>query len=284
MVDKLPKNAVWRQFPGDGAQAHFYNANGFASGLYTPLLKKLSQTYRLSALEMRPSWPDISLPPGRRDWHIYANDLISFIEHECDAPIIGIGHSMGATCTIIAAAKRPDLFRGLALIEPAMVSKNLACLCRMMPKSVMNRFDPAKGTLKKTGSWESREAFLDDCRGIRGYKRLDEESFQMMAEHGVRETVDGRFTLAFSKLWEAHNYTQAPNVMAKLEGIKVPCVAVRGKPSVFFTEALWQHWKKCCPDTVFKEDFTYGHLMPLESPEDCFNLIDTGLSEVLNLG
>ncbi len=281
MVTKLPKNASWKKFPGEGEQAHFYNANGFPSGVYSRLLFRLSKKFRLSSLEMRPSWPDISPPPKRRDWNIYANDLISFIEHECKAPIIGIGHSMGATCTILAASKRPDLFIGLVLIEPAMLSKSLARISRIMPKSIMNLVQPAKGTLRKTDTWESREAFLEYCRHIRGYKRLDDESFRVMAEYGVNETIDGQFKLTFSKIWEAHNYTQAPNVMAKLEELKIPCVAVRGRPSVFFTENLWKEWQSRCPDTVFKEDLSYGHLMPLESPATCFDLIDTGISKII---
>lgn len=281
MQRKLPKEAVWQHFSGSGEPAHFYNANGFPSGFYTPLLNLLSQKLKLSTLDMRPSWPDIGPPPKSRYWTVYADDLITFIENRYNEPIIGIGHSMGSTCTILAAEKRPDLFKGLVLIEPAMVSKGMAKLLEWMPKAFVNLFQPAKGTLKKKDTWENRDAYFDYCRNIRGYKRFDEESFRRMAEHGVRETDSGEFTLTFPKIWEAHNYTQAPNVMDEIGKIKIPILAIRGKPSVFFTEALWQEWQRISPNAVFKEDLSYGHLIPLENPERCFKLIEEGLSEIL---
>jgi pimeloyl-ACP methyl ester carboxylesterase len=278
---KLPSNAIWKHFKGDGKTAHFYHAAGFPLGLYDSILSKLGQKFKLSALGLRATWPDIGLPPERRDyWKIYADDLIAFIEQECRSPIIGIGHSMGATCTILAAEKRPDLFKTLVLIEPAMVSRSLARLIRLTPKVFMKFFEPAKSTLNKIDTWVSRDAFLDHCRQLRTYKRFSDEAFDALARHGVFETPDGRFHLSFPKSWEAHVYTQPPNVMTNLERLNIPCVAIRGKPSVFFTEALWQEWQNRCPNTVFKQNPVYGHLLPLEGPTACFELINEGLAEI----
>jgi pimeloyl-ACP methyl ester carboxylesterase len=188
---------------------------------------------------------------------------------------------MGATCTILAAVKRPDLFKALVLIEPAMVAKPLALLARLLPKSVMNRTEPAGSTLKKRDSWPTRQAFLDHCRGIRGYHRFIDEAYLAMAEHGVIQGDDGRYYLAFPKIWEAHNYTQPPNVMDKLEGLSLPCLAVRGRPSVFFTQALWDQWQRGCPKTLFMEDLSSGHLLPLENPDGCSQMIASGVWDLL---
>jgi len=277
---KLPSNAVWKSFNGNGEQAHFYHATGFHIEVYSPLLSKLKQRFKISALGLRATWPGIDLPPKRRDWYLYADDLIAFIEQKYQSPIIGIGHSIGATCTILAAEKRPDLFRKLVLIEPAMISRGLAKLVRIMPKAIMNYVEPAKSTLKKPDIWHSREEFLDHCKSIGIYKRFDDEVFQALKQHGVTETQDGRFQLAFPKIWEAHIYSQPPNVMNNLERLNMPCLAIRGKPSVSFSEALWQEWQNRCSGTVFKQNHTYGHLFPLESPSECYKLIARGLSEI----
>lgn len=280
IVNQLPGNATWKHFTGDGEVAHFYHANGFPSDVYSPLLSRLSQQFRLSTLGWRATWPGVGLPPKRRDWQIYADDLIAFVEQQCQPPIIGMGHSMGATCTILAAEKRPDLFKSLVLIEPAMLSRSLALLVRLMPKAVMNRIEPARSTLRKPDTWSSRESFLVYCRTLSAYRRFGDEAFKAMARYGVVETRDGRFQLAFPKVWEAHNYTRAPNVMAHLERLTMPCVAIRGKPSVFFTEALWQEWQRRCPHTIFKQNLACGHLLPLENPGICHELIVAGLFEI----
>ncbi len=258
---------------------HFYHANGFSLGVYSPLLGHLSRKFNLSALAWRATWPGVGMPPKRRDWQIYADDLITFLEGHCDVPVIGIGHSMGATCTILAAEKRPDLFKSLVLIEPAMISNFLAKLVRFIPERLMNRIEPARGTLRKPEIWPDRESYFAYCKKFKGYKRLDNEAFDAMAEYGVVKTRDNKFRLSFPKSWEAHNYTQAPNVMENLERLKIPCVAIRGNPSIFFTEAIWKEWQTRCPATVFKQDLNYGHLLPLENPSTCYDLIDAGLSE-----
>ena len=279
-VNTLPANAVWKHYNHAGEAAHFYHANGFPVGVYNPLVTRLSQSYNLSTLAWRATWPGTGKPPGRRDWQIYADDLIAFIEHNYNEPIIGMGHSMGATCTVLAAEKRPDLFKSLVLIEPAMVSKPLALLVRLLPKAIMNITEPAKSTLNKQEYWDSREEFLAYCKEVRGYKRFNDEAFQAMAQYGVVDTDDGRFQLGFPKVWEAHNYTQPPNILANIERLKMPCLAIRGKPSVFFTEAMWKEWQARCPNTIFKEDLEFGHLLPLENPGGCSELIRDGLQSL----
>lgn len=279
-VSNLPGNAVWKTFHGNGALAHFYHAAGFPIEVYTPMLSILSSRFKLSALGLRATWPGIGLPPKRRDWQLYADDLIAFVEQQYPSPIIGIGHSIGATCTILAAEKRPDLFKSLVLIEPAMVSRSIANLVRIIPKALMNHFEPARSTLKKPDRWNSRDEVLSYFESLTVYKRFNGEAFDAMVTHGVVETREGKFQLIFPKAWEAHIYTQPPNVMSSLERLDMPCVAIRGKPSVFFTECFWKEWGARCPDTVFKEDLAYGHLLPLESPSTCCKLIQTGLSYI----
>jgi pimeloyl-ACP methyl ester carboxylesterase len=277
---KLPSNASFRHYKGKGQVAHFYHANGFPLGMYDPLLKRLSEKYHLSALEYRAVWPDIG-PPARDDgWQDHADDLIAFVEHHCQSPIIGIGHSMGASCTILAAAKRPDLFSKLVLIEPATISVGLCLLIRLLPNSILKNFVPIKTALKKRDRWNSRDSYLAYCKKFYGYNRFTEETLQAMARYGVIETDDGQVQLTFPKVWEAHNYTTPVNVLSSIKRLKIPCVVVCGKPSTFFTEAMRRDWQTLCPQTIFKETEAYGHLLPLENPDVCFDLINEGMSLV----
>ena len=280
-VNPLPGNAIWKHFKGPGASAHFYHANGFPLGVYGPFLTQLSRKFNLSALEWRATWPGMNKPPQTRDWRIYADDLIAFIEEHCITPIIGIGHSMGATCTVLAAEKRPDLFKALVLIEPAMVSRPAAFIVRFIPEFMMNLFEPAKSTLKKPDYWPSRTAYLHYCKNVKAYRRFNDKAYEAMARHGVTETMPGRFQLAFPKDWEAHNYTMPPNILGNLKRLSIPCVAVRGNPSLFFTDAMWRKWRKSCPGVVFRENTRYGHLLPLENPDACADLIISGLEDLL---
>lgn len=274
---RLPSNAVWKSYAGNGPPAHFCHANGFALGLYEPLLSRLQKQFDLSALQMRPTWPQIGPPPRRRDWAIYTDDLIAHLEQNCCPPVVGIGHSMGAACTVFAAVRRPDLFRALILIETVMVSRPAAMLLNFIPKFVMLRTEPARSTLMRRDTWSSRDEFIDDCQRHRAYRRFDEEALLALREHGVIETGDGRYRLAFPKDWEAHNYTQPPWLINHLAALQMPCLAIRTKPSVFCSGALWDEWKSRCPNTVFVENPQFGHLLPVESASATEALITDGM-------
>lgn len=157
----------------------------------------------------------------------------------------------------------------------------MATAARILPKELMNLTALVRSTLRKTDYWPTREAFLAYCKRFKGYERLGDEAFEAMANSGVTDVQGGGVTLTFPKSWEAHNYTGPPNVMPNLARLTLPCVAIRGKPSVFFSEELWEQWRAASPRTLFLEDQSGGHLLPLERPDNCCELISRGLATVL---
>lgn len=277
MIDanpSLPENAVFRHQAGPAPRIHFYGATGFALGAYDPLLGRLGSRFALSALALRPTWPEIGPPPRRRDWGLYAEDLVAFLEQEVGEPVIGVGHSMGATSTVLAARSRPDLFRALVLVEPAMVSRFLAGVSSLLPKVLMSRIEPARSTLAKRDRFADRAALRESYRAFRGYRRFSEEALLALAEaNGVAIEGGDALGLAFPKDWEAHSYTRPPYMLGELGRLEVPHVAIRAKPSVFLGEALWRGWQRRCPDAIFVERPDYGHLLPLEAPDVAAELI-----------
>jgi len=117
-------------------KAHFYGGNGFTVGNYKPLLSELATDFDISALAMRGYWydkPKAKVLTREQD----ADSLIKFLEQTQDGPVIGIGHSQGATATAMAAAKRPDLFSELYLIEPVTFTKSQALLYKLIPRQTI---------------------------------------------------------------------------------------------------------------------------------------------------
>lgn len=280
---KLPENAVWDTYSTQGVPTNFCHATSFPSRLYLPFLEEIAKHTALKAFHLRPTWPGIGEPPKERQWELFAQDLIAFIEQEWSEPIIGIGHSMGASTTILAAYQKPELFRGLILIESAMVSRFPSWLTRNLPKSVVQCFEPSKSVLKKPDSWESPEDFGRSIRPNRSLKRFPEETWKLFEQHGVRENSEQKWELTYPKRWEAHNYSAPPYLIPKIKKLaelRIPMVAIRGKPSVFLSQKLWSEWKNVAPEAHFKENHDYGHLFPLENPRLCASLVQEGLKNM----
>lgn len=61
-----------------------------------------------------------------------------------------------------------------------------------------------------------------------------------MTDDGVR--------LRFPKRWEAHFYTVLHLVGRGLVRLRVPVVALRGRPSIFLTKRRWRALMRALPD------------------------------------
>ncbi|WP_201554170.1 alpha/beta fold hydrolase [Psychrobacter sp. 72-O-c] len=252
--------------------AHFYGGNGFTVGAYTPLLKALSLGFDISSLAMRGYWYD--KPTSKRLTRAQDADiLIKFLEKTQDAPIVGIGHSQGATATAIAAAKRPDLFSQLYLIEPVTFTKAQTLLYDLMPRSLKMTREPFKSTLTKQTTWPSVQAFYEYLRALRAYRRISDEHLQMFAEQSLVAQADGSYTLMFTPEQELANYFGTPYIDAALKKIRCPYTIITGKPTLFINDKVRKQWQKFVPAERIVSLPDYGHLLPIEAPEQCATLI-----------
>lgn len=267
------KEARYLQLNQEGLEAVFYSANGFPLGTYLQFLKQLTPKYKLSCLSPRACWPNIEDPALQTNWEIYADDLISFVEQKFKKPIIVIGHSQGATAAIIAASKRPELFKSLILIEPASVSTLLGYIVKYTPYFIKKNFQPFKSGLQKQNVWESRKAFYNYHRKHKAYKRFPDKVLKDYTEYGLKPLNSGKFTLTYSAKWEASNYTLAPTIWNYLKKIKLPIQVIAGKPSLFFTNDVRNKWEKISPNSNLEINKEFGHLFPLEAPEICAKTI-----------
>ncbi len=267
------KEAQFISLESKGMNAVFYGANGFPIGTYSEFLKQLSQTFNLNCLSPRACWPNIGDPERQTNWETYADDLIAFVEQKYAEPVLVIGHSQGATAAIIAASKKPELFKSLILIEPASVSTLLGYIVKYTPYFIKKNFQPFKSGLQKQDKWKSRKAFYDYYRKHKAYKRFPDKVLKDYAEYGLKPMDKGDFTLTFSSKWETSNYTLAPTIWKYLEKVKIPIQIIAGKPSLFFTDDIRNKWNKISPNSSLKVNKKFGHLFPLEAPEVCAKMI-----------
>ena len=253
--------------------AHFYGGNSFTVGAYTPLLTKLSSDFELTSLALRGYWYD--KPQEHRLTRAQDADmLIEFLEKTQDKPVVGIGHSQGATATAIAAGKRPDLFSKLYLIEPVTFTKKQSMLYNLLPRQFMLGREPFKSTLTKQATWSSIDDYYENLRGQRAYKRISDEHLKMFAEQSLAANNDGSYSLMFTPEQELANYFGAPHIDAALKKLSCPYTLITGKPTLFINDKVRKQWQKFVPDSSIISLPDYGHLLPMEAPEICAQIIN----------
>ena len=272
------KNAKYYNIknPTASQTAHFYGGNGFALGVYEPLLSDLAQHLNITALTMRGEWydkPTENALTREQD----ADVLIEFLQKTQDKPIIGIGHSQGATATTMAAAKRPDLFSALYLLEPVTFTNQQGKLYSLVPRVVKMTREPFKSTQVKQADWHSVDAYYQFLRRHTAYKRISDEHLLTYAKNSLEAGEQGKLTLRFSPKQELANYFGTPLIMKPLQQLiadnKVPVQLIIGKPSMFISQQVRQMWDTFVPNEQMTVLNDYGHLLPLEAPELCAKLI-----------
>lgn len=272
------KNAKYYNIknPTASQTAHFYGGNGFALGVYEPLLSDLAQHLNITALTMRGEWYD-KPTADKMTREEDADVLIEFLQKTQDKPIIGIGHSQGATATTIAAAKRPDLFSALYLLEPVTFTNQQGKLYSLVPRMVKMTREPFKSTQVKQADWHSVDAYYQFLRRHKAYKRINDEHLLTYAKNSLEAGQSAELTLRFSPKQELANYFGTPLIMKPLQQLiadnKVPVQLIIGKPSMFISQQVRQMWDTFVPSEQLTVLNDYGHLLPLEAPELCAKLI-----------
>lgn len=272
------KNAKYYNIknPTASQTAHFYGGNGFALDVYEPLLSDLAQHLNITALTMRGEWYD-KPTADKMTREEDADVLIEFLQKTQDKPIIGIGHSQGATATTIAAAKRPDLFSALYLLEPVTFTNQQGKLYSLVPRMVKMTREPFKSTQVKQADWPSVDAYYQFLRRHKAYKRITDEHLLTYAKNSLEAGQSAELTLRFSPKQELANYFGTPLIMKPLQQLiadnKVPVQLIIGKPSMFISQQVRQMWDKFVPKEQMTVLNDYGHLLPLEAPELCAKLI-----------
>lgn len=254
-------------FGTNGPKVAFHHATALGPRCYAPFLTALAPGYDLAAPAMRPLWPDAPLPVKKRGWDLFADDLIAWIEATQTEPILMVGHSIGAATTAMAAVKRPDLFRGLVLIEPSGVTGHIYWMLKCVPYRMRQTTGPAAEVLRGPTAWPSLDAAFANYRASKAYRRFDDATLRGLVTaltiadgHGVK--------LEYPRHWEAHLYAHPPHILPTLKKITVPTQIITGKPSLFMDPSIAQNLRTSRPDMPFTQLPDYGHLLPLEAPTE----------------
>ena len=257
----------FEDFGGRGEQMHFAHANAYPPGSYRAFLNLLTQSYRVLAAKHRPLWTDES-PTNLSNWEQIAGDLINFCDQNKLQRLIGIGHSLGAVTTMMAALKRPDLFRILVLIEPVFLPPSVLYAIDEQDDGYKRAQWPLVATaLKRRDQWPSHEEAFDYFRDKKVFNRLPDDVLSDYLNSGLRVNEKGHYELTYPREWEARIYALPPtDVWKKIPHVNQPTLALRGIDSDTLSPEAWSLWQETQPNATFVELPGSGHLLPMEKP------------------
>ena len=248
---------------------HFAHANGFPAGCYSKLLGLLRGDYTVIAIEQM---GHNSHYPVDDNWESLTRELIDYVERNAGgSAIIGIGHSMGGILTFLAAYNRPELFKGIIMLDPPLAYGPLAFFLYLGKKlGLMERLKIVAQTKRRRTQWASREEAEAYFKKKSPFSNFDSDCLRDYVRYGTIENKAG-VKLSFDVNVETDIFRTTPHNLNFLTAISIPGSVVVGEHSYVSIRSVNKFAKKHALEPVRFEGGS--HLFPLEYPERTATLI-----------
>ncbi|MGB2115024.1 MAG: alpha/beta fold hydrolase [Marinobacter adhaerens] len=262
--------ALWR-WPQSKARPtlHWAHATGFHGRLYHPLLDELATDFNVLAWDMRGHGASVGAAnlSTFRGWEIYYRDLIALLE--ClDEPVWLAGHSIGATTSIMAAARRPDKVLGLILAEPVIMDPMQGLklwLTKLLRQS--QRLSLAAGSARRRRVFQSHAAALENYRGRGGFKTWPEAWLNAYVQHAFVPQGD-QVQLACAPEWESTTFAHTEhNPWPGIRQLRCPVIALAAERGSTFSPKAQKRLKALLPSADIRILEGTTHFLPMEQKD-----------------
>ncbi len=246
-------------------EIHFAHANGLPSATYQVLLSELAERYQVNAIPLLGHDPEY---PVTNNWSHLTRQLIHSIECQHKEPVIGLGHSLGGALTLMAALERPDLFKGVIMLDVPTFNYAESWLVNIAKATgFIDHITPAKKSKNRRTNWPDKVFAYEYFSKRRMFAKFHPQCLQDYVESALVENDQGTFDLGYRLDVELAVYRTLPHKMVlSRRQLKVPMGVLVGEQ----TDTVRKHqYKRMKNKLGFNGKRVPGsHMFPLEYPHD----------------
>ena len=238
------------------------------------MLGPLGAHYRVGAIETIGTDPRY---PVTDRWLHLVEQLEDTLEREWRGePAYGVGHSLGGYLTLLAAVRRPELFRAVVLLDAPVIGPIKGRLLGASKRfGIVDRVTPAGATRDRRSHWPDRADARAHLRTRKLFRHFADECLDDYVRHGLVGR-QGQLHLRIDPEIEYRIYRTVPHDMARhARRLRVPAGFVGGADSDVVRLvglAAMRGWRK--------RKVPGGHLFPFEHPREAAAAIDELLQEL----
>ncbi|MBK5001685.1 alpha/beta hydrolase [Pseudomonas sp. S31] len=249
-------------------QIFFAHANGFPSATYGKLFAALAPDYQVRHLAQHGHDPRF---PVGDNWQQLVDELLHHLAEQ-DAPVWGVGHSLGGVLHLHAALRQPEYYRGVVMLDSPVLTRADQWLIRAAKRfGFIDRITPAGRTLGRREAFSDRDSARDYFSAKTLFRDFDRDCLEAYLEHGL-QTADDGLRLRFDAAIEIGIYRSIPHQSpAPARQLRLPLAMVRGQSS----RVVRRHHAFAVRSMPLGEYHSVpgGHMFPLERPVDTASLI-----------
>lgn len=239
----------------------FAHANGFPSGVYRKLITELNDRHSIMHLNMHAHDPRF---PVNDNWGNLVDELLHYLDAS-KTPVWGVGHSLGGLLHYHAASKRPDLYRGIVMLDsPVLTAKDRWMIRAAKRLRLMDRITPAGRTQRRRSHFPDRDTARQYFASKPLFRAFDIDCLNDYVRYGlVSDEESGGYRLRFCHRTEVSIYRTIPHCPPS-GMLSIPVAMVGGRDSHIIRP---HHIRQLAKLPLGEYHAVPGtHLFPLEQP------------------
>jgi len=256
------------------------HATGFHGQCWSPVAAHLAHRYHCLALDYRGHGSTPVEEGWQVDWERYGDDAEAAAHHAASIDpgpgLLAVGHSMGGACLLMAAHRRPGLFRGLVLFEPIVFPTD-------RPRT--DTGNPlAAGARRRRRRFASLAEAEANFAAKPPMAAFTPEARWAYVRGGFHPTEDGAVELACAPETEAGTFETGGSHRGwdVLPQIDVPVLVLAGVVQPFQASSIAVEIARHLPHARYVEDPSMDHFGPMTHPERVARMIEDFEDDLAN--
>ncbi|AVP58336.1 alpha/beta fold hydrolase [Pulveribacter suum] len=263
----------------------FAHANSFPASTYRVLFEHLRQRgFHVSALER---FGHDERYPVTNNWPHLVQQLADFAAAEqqrTGEQAFLVGHSLGGFLSVMAAARHPELARGVLLIDSPLLGGWRASAVGVAKRAqVVGAVSPGRVSRARRNAWASTDEALEHFQRKKVFARWEPQVLHDYVAHGLQD-AGGKRVLAFDREVETKIYDTLPHNLAALlrrHPLRCPAAFIGGRDSVEMRQVGMALTERITHGRIMMLDGS--HLFPMEQPQATAAAIEASLLNLATL-
>ena len=268
---KMTVNGYYRAGEKTGKRIHLLHGTGFSAMTLATMASNFPEDSSIWLTDV--PGHGLSTQPSKRmpNWQKMADTVADAIYLQAnvksDGPMIGIGHSMGGVLTLLAAAKYPDLFSEIILLDPVLFKNEMIIAQQLMRVTgAWRQRALVKSVANRTSRWSSLVSMKENIAEKPFYKTWHPQVIEDYCQYSSMANDDNSVQLSCSPKWEASIFGSYPKgLWQAVRKIKMPVNILVAKNTYFFIPSAVKRAAKENSQMKWQE-FGERHCFPMEQP------------------
>ena len=263
----------------------FSHANSFPASTYRVLFEDLRRRgFDVSAVGR---YGHDDKYPVTDSWPNLVQQLADFAQEQqqrTGEKAFLVGHSLGGFLSAMAAARHPQLARGVVLIDSPLLGGWRASAFDVAKRAqVAGSLTPGKISRARRNSWDSTQSAFEHFRSKKAFARWDERVLRDYVESGLTD-LDGKRVLAFDRAVETAIYNTLPHSLAHLfkkHPLECPAAFIGGLESAELKQLGMALTQRLTQGRITMLDGS--HLFPMEQPHTTAAAIEAAVNNLASI-